>query len=226
LLGEVLGKIIGGAVTVISLALSGLLDIVTSCIWAVNSLKDAFVLTGIWIGETAAKIYIWFSETLPNAIKSAIRSVVGFYNAAADTVMRIVQSVRSALDAVWGYLVSLLSSVPDALLPESLERFRSSMLAAETATGRSPTAIDRFTASSTSPAAATRSMPATAEATSRMGEFTRFEAGRTGATNAKESSQSPVFTVNVQVDGETIARAVNNAEQSNAARAFSPLPVY
>jgi hypothetical protein len=43
---------------------------------------------------------------------------------------------------------------------------------------------------------------------------------------AKDKGLPPPFTVNVQVDGETIARAVNNAERSNAARAFSPVPVY
>jgi len=32
--------------------------------------------------------------------------------------------------------------------------------------------------------------------------------------------------VNVQVDGETVARAVNSAQQSSAARAFSPVPAY
>ena len=45
-------------------------------------------------------------------------------------------------------------------------------------------------------------------------------------SQAKERGQAPPFTVNVQVDGEIVARAVNNAQQGNASRAFSPVPAY
>ena len=43
---------------------------------------------------------------------------------------------------------------------------------------------------------------------------------------AKQRGETPPFVVNVQVDGETIARASNNAQQSLAARSFAPLPAY
>ncbi len=36
----------------------------------------------------------------------------------------------------------------------------------------------------------------------------------------------PPFTINVQVDGETIAKASHDAEKDSASRAFSPVPVY
>jgi len=34
------------------------------------------------------------------------------------------------------------------------------------------------------------------------------------------------MTFNLQVDGETIARASRNADEESASRAFSPIPVY
>lgn len=76
-LGEVLGTIIGGVVTVITLTFAGLLKVIEAVIWVVNAVKDAFAIAGTWIGETAAKIYLWFTETLPAAISSAIEGVVG-----------------------------------------------------------------------------------------------------------------------------------------------------
>ena len=76
-LGEFLGQVLGGVVTVITLAFAGLIKVVTAVIWVVNTVKDAFIAAGTWIGETAAKIYLWFTETLPNAISNAVATVVG-----------------------------------------------------------------------------------------------------------------------------------------------------
>jgi hypothetical protein len=71
-------------------------------------------------------------------------------------------------------------------------------------------------------------MPAAADSRARMGELAQLEANMMAYANsqAKERGQAPPFTVNVQVDGETVARAVNNAQQGNASRAFSPVPAY
>ena len=43
---------------------------------------------------------------------------------------------------------------------------------------------------------------------------------------AQRQGQAPPFTVNVQVDGETITRANHNANRDTAARSFSPVPAY
>jgi len=61
-----------------------------------------------------------------------------------------------------------------------------------------------------------------------MNEFAQLEANMMSYANsqARDKGQTPPFTVNVQVDGETVARAVNGAQQSSAARAFSPVPAY
>jgi len=42
---------------------------------------------------------------------------------------------------------------------------------------------------------------------------------------ARARGQTPL-EIHVQIDGETVARAVHNADQANASRAFSPVPAY
>ena len=43
---------------------------------------------------------------------------------------------------------------------------------------------------------------------------------------AQRQGQTPPFQVNVQVDGETVARASHDANRDAAARSFSPVPAY
>jgi hypothetical protein len=45
-------------------------------------------------------------------------------------------------------------------------------------------------------------------------------------SQAQRQGQQPPFTVNVQVDGETVARAAHNANRDSASRSFSPVPAY
>jgi hypothetical protein len=56
----------------------------------------------------------------------------------------------------------------------------------------------------------------------------RLEANLMSFANAraKERGQPPPFQINVQVDGETIARATHHASRDLAGRSFSPVPAY
>ena len=256
-LGEVLGTIIGGVVTVVTLALAGLLKVITAVIWVVNAVKDAFVIAGTWIGETAAKIYLWFTETLPAAISSAIEGVVGFFRAignffvgigrwfsdlfgsiaegiksffrpVVDFFVGVGRAIKSVFDAIGDFVIKLLRKIPDALLPESLERLKRSPLSTEVKTEDEFSAVQGTQSTAARSEAATSSMPAAADSTARMNEFAQLEANMMSYANsqARDKGQAPPFTVNVQVDGETVARAVNGAQQSSAARAFSPVPAY
>jgi TP901 family phage tail tape measure protein len=256
-LGEVLGKIVGAAVTVVALALAGLIQVVTAVIWVVNVVKDAFIAAGTWIGETAAKIYLWFTETLPAATNSAVESVVGFFTAigqffvgigrwfsdlfssiaegiksflrpVVDFFAGVGRAIRAVFDAIADFVIKLLRKIPDALLPASLERLKRQPLSTEVRTEDEFAAVGRTQDTAARAEAATSSMPAAADSRARMGELAQLEANMMAYANsqAKERGQAPPFTVNVQVDGETVARAVNNAQQGNASRAFSPVPAY
>jgi hypothetical protein len=46
------------------------------------------------------------------------------------------------------------------------------------------------------------------------------------SANIPASTPAPPVTVNLQVDGETLARAVHRADQDAATRSFSPVPAY
>ena len=69
---------------------------------------------------------------------------------------------------------------------------------------------------------------ARADATGRMDEFARLEQNMLAFANAQaqRQGQPPPFQINVQVDGETVARATHNANSDAAARSFSPVPAY
>ena len=243
--------------TVITLALGGLIKVLTAVIWVVNAVKDAFVAAGTWIGETAAKIYLWFTETLPNAISSAINTVVGFFRAIgqffvgigqwfrnlfgriADGITAFLQpvvdffrgvgrAIKAVFDGIRDFVIRLLRRIPDALLPESLERLSRQPLSTEVRTEDEFEAVGRTRATADRAEAATSAMPSRAEATGRMNELAQLEQNMMAFANAqaRERGQAPPFQINVQVDGETVARATHNANSDAAARSFSPVPAY
>ena len=263
-LGQFLGQVFGGIVTVITLALGGLIKVVTGVIHVVRVVKDAFVAAGTWIGETAAKIYLWFTETLPNAISSAIGTVAGFFRAIGqffvgigrwfrglfDSIARgimsflqpvvdffrgVARAIKRVFDRIRDFVIRLLRRIPDELLPASLERLKRTPLSTEVRTEddfeavrRTEVTAARSEAATSSMPAATSSMPAATDARGRMDELARLEANLMAFANARarERGQPPPFTVNVQVDGEAIARATHNASTDLASRSFSPVPVY
>jgi len=68
--------------------------------------------------------------------------------------------------------------------------------------------------------------PAAADSAGRASEFAQLEANMMAFANsqAQRQGQAPPFQINVQVDGETVARASHGANRDAAARAFSPVP--
>jgi TP901 family phage tail tape measure protein len=256
-LGEFLGQVLGGVVTVITLAFAGLIKVVTAVIWVVNTVKDAFIAAGTWIGETAAKIYLWFTETLPNAISNAIATVVGFFRAigqffvgigrwfmglfrsiadgikgflspVVDFFRGVGRAIKAVFDAIADFVIKLLRKIPDALLPASLERLKRSPLSTEVRTEDSFAAIGGTESTAARSEAATSAMPAAADAAGRTNEFAQLEANMMAFANAQaqRQGQAPPFQINVQVDGETIARANHRADRDVATRSFSPVPAY
>jgi len=219
--------------------------------------KDAFVAAGTWIGETAAKIYLWFTDTLPNAIAGAVESIgnffrgigqffvgiwrwfTGIFQSIADGIMSFLQpvvdffrgvgrAIQSVFDAIKDMVIRILREIPDALLPESLERLSRQPLSTEIRSEDSFSAVGNTQDTARRAEAATSAMPSVAGTTTRMNELAQLEANlqRFANDRARERKQVPPFQLHVQVDGETIARATHNANQDNASRAFTPVPTY
>jgi hypothetical protein len=68
-------------------------------------------------------------------------------------------------------------------------------------------------------------MPAAAAASGEADRAAAVEAALARATPGRPAAEQPI-TVNVQVDGETVARAAAHASRDVAGRSFSPVPVY
>ncbi|MGN6109989.1 MAG: phage tail tape measure protein, partial [Kofleriaceae bacterium] len=255
--GEVLGKIVGGAVTVLALALAGLIKTITAVLWVVGVMKDAFVAFGTAVAEVALGIWTWFTETLPNAFSSALQTVVSFFTgigeyfvgigrwfaelfgAIGDAIKSFLQpvidffvgvgrAIKKVFDFIADLAIRILRKIPDILLPASLEKVKRMPLSSEVKQQDEFAAISNTQATASSAAAASSPAPAAADAQARMGAMTQLEANLMAYANeqAKLRGQAPPFQINVQVDGETIARAVHNTQQANATRSFSPVPSY
>jgi TP901 family phage tail tape measure protein len=251
--GEVLGKIVGGAVTVVSLALGGLIKTLA---WLVN----AIVAVGTWLGETAAKIVLWFSEDLPAALRSAWDTITGFFAGVGDFFSEvgrwfldlfrsiadgikaffqpvvdfftgIVDAIRSALQYLEDTLIELVRMIPDWLLPAGLAEWQASLrtsgeIAGEKARASIQPIVDRYKVEHSAELGA---MPAAASEGS-MAAFRELQIAMLAlmddAQQRSAAQPQPPIAVSLQVDGETIARAVQRADRDAAGRAFAPVATY
>ena len=148
--GEVLAKVVGGAITVVVLALSGLMKVLNAVVWVVTKVKDAFVYVGTLIGETAAKIYLWFTEDIPRALRTAWAWIKGVFvgignffagigrwfasiwQGIADGVRSflrpiveffqgIVDGIRNMMDRMTAYVGKLAAKIPARFRPAYMD---------------------------------------------------------------------------------------------------------
>ncbi len=249
-LGEFLGKVLGGIVTFIALAVAGLVEVVAAAVDVVTALKDAFITAGTWIGETAAKIYLWFTETLPNAISSAVETIAGFFGAVGaffaaigkwftgifeaivdgikEFARKVVEFFDGILKAIQRAHEALVDFVADSFFPDSpVEQLRQRGDVRVFDSQAELEAYQRSMESSSRATAATSATPAAAEAGARSEDLSKLQASLTAfAQSQPRRPDPPPFTINVQVDGETIARATHQANSDASARSFSPVPAY
>jgi len=249
--GEVLGRVFGGAVTVITLAFSGLIDVLAEAIRMVDQVKVAFSQAGTWIGETAAKIYLWFLDVLPGVLSRAVDIITGFFRALGaffvgiwrwfsglfqqlaqgiisflQPVVEFFEGVASAIKRVFNQirdtLIRLLREVPDELLPSHLERMKRMPLSSEMESSDEPVT----SSGALSRVGSLSAMPSVADTKARMDELAHLEdAIKSQRPEPIQNSSNPL-QINLQVDGETIASAMHNAQRDDASRSFSPVPVY
>lgn len=248
-LGEFLGKVLGGIVTVITLALAGLIALVSDAIDDVTALKDAFVAAGTRIGETAAKITLWFMDTMPGAIAAAVATIGGFFGAIGEFLRgigqwftdvfdgivegirefarKVVEFFEGIFKAIQAAHEALVDFTADAFFPDSpVEQLKSRGDVRVIESREDLEALQR-TMSHRTGSAASPATPAVAEAGARAADLAQLQASLLGyAAGSNDRGTPPPFTINVQVDGETIARAAHKANADAAARSFSPVPSY
>lgn len=248
--GEVIGAVLGGIVTFIGLVIGGLLKVTNFVLRVIAIVRDIFVATGTTIGEGLAALVWWFTEEFPDALSyawgrvtnffskiSSFFSAVGrwftgvfasitgaiqrFWGRIVGFFSKIQQAIRSVVDSILNAALGLLRKIPDALLPASLERLKHQSLSATVRSEREPDVdqpINQIPA-------ALSVMPSAAETNSRTNELAMMTSMLAAVVDSKERGDQNV-NINLEVDGETIARASHKASRDAAGRAFSPVPVY
>ena len=205
--------------------------------WFIEALPNAVlrgvgfvhsVLDGLreWLGATASW-FVGLFQQIAAGIQATLSPVQAFFTG-------VVSAVRSAFEGLQAFVLRTLRSIPDAVLPESLVEFKqSASVRLETAAAVPPAGALLTASPANMPTAdfgqraTTPALPAVADATARRETFAQLESNMTRWATDQGASvrQSPVH-INVQVDGETIARATHESNRDAAARSFSPLPVY
>lgn len=130
----------------------------------------------------------------------------------------LAASIRGAFQSLTDGVIGLLRRVPTRFLPPEYAWLARQPLSTEV-----QQQLTLAPASAPSTDSALSSMPARAEAVSRSSELAQLQASF--VPNPTTNAPQPI-TVNVQVDGETIARAAHNARRDSESRAFSPVPAY
>ena len=208
----------------------------------VRAVIQAFVWLGEFIGETAAKIYLFFTETIPRVFKTVVTAVRAFFQPIVDFITGVVDSIRDVLDRVIAFIGRLVAKIPSRFRPAFLDsvveagdaaQARIAERAAKTAGPAIQAAVPIAAAEAGGvlpggalglPGAGT-AMPAVSEVRAR-GQISDAEIDAIVSKGVALSEGRPVqANVTLNVDGETLARASARAERSTAARSFVPVPV-
>jgi TP901 family phage tail tape measure protein len=197
-LGRVIGVVLGGAVTIVTWLLNALVRTIHLVLVAVNAVKLVFGGAADFITALGRAIVWFFAEALPNAL-----------GAAKDAIASALGKLGEGAAAVFGFGPSGPPS------------------AAGEGDSASPLAAASSRLAQASARVATAPMPAAAAEESDNARTTSLEQAL-AAASARPSSRDgdQPITVNVQVDGETLARASARASRDVASRSFAPVPVY
>ena len=201
LLGRIIGWTIGAAITGVIGLLTRAVQVVTFVVKALTVLKNAFREVGDFVSALGDALVWFFTEVLPNALASAGHAI--------------------------GSALGKLGDVGAALFGLGPEDAPSAAGGAPPSGRAVQLPSARVAASSALVRAAAAASPATAAAAQEGDDAARLQSLVAAAqSRSTGSSASAPVTVNVQVDGETLARAQANASRDLAGRSYSPVPAY
>jgi TP901 family phage tail tape measure protein len=195
-IGHIIGVVLGGAVSLVISLFADLVHTVAGVLRVVRVLRDFFSGVADFVTALGQAIVWFFTEALPNAL-----------GAAKDAIAGALGKLGEGAAAIFGF-----GPEPPGL-PGGGESASRPLAAASS---RLAAASARVTSSP---------MPAAAAASGEADRAAAVEAALARATPARPAPEQPI-TVNVQVDGETVARAAAHASRDVAGRSFSPVPVY
>jgi TP901 family phage tail tape measure protein len=244
-LGQVIGVVAGNLVVILAGALSVITTALTGVIAVVRAVIQAFTWLGRYLGETAAKIYLLFTETIPHAVKTVVGAIRTFFQPLLDFITGIVDGIHSALDRVISFVGRLVAKIPARFRPAFLDSIVDAGEAAEqsiaeraaraaapalraSAVAGPGSAPPGLGVPATGPLPAflgplSSAAPAVAELRGRQ-QISDAEIDAIIARGVAASDARPVqANISLQVDGETLARASARATRNAAARAFLPV---
>ena len=189
--------IVSAAIEIVMSVFSGLADVITGVV---------FIIGGIFTGSWAD---IWTGMKLV---------AFGVVDAIIGVVLELAGAIAGVVDAITGLFGE------GTRWQQGIRDFRSS-LRADMAEGMGvqdlsftrPTRPGATAPTSSPPTSATSSMPAVAAMT---------PAAPASFRATPPPAPAPPITVNLQVDGATLATVVHRADRDAATRGFSPVPTY
>jgi hypothetical protein len=253
-LGAVLGRVFVFMLGVAANMLADFLDMVAFGIHVIMALAEAFETVDRWIDEAEAKVADWFSAVVA-AAAAAISVVARFFQPVLDALsdigsriwavlVRAVEGLKAFLQPVWDFfsgvgdkvmesltklkdfVIGIIRQIPAALLPSELAPFAAMSLSTEVKASTAGAAANTD-ATAARAAAASSAMPAAADASARADDAAVLKAALAAATAVSAAQAAgPPQVITLQVDGETLARVVNDANKGSAGRSFAPVPSY
>ncbi|MFI5298045.1 MAG: hypothetical protein ACHREM_08100 [Polyangiales bacterium] len=193
---QVLAAIASAVVGVVTSLFSGLADVITGVV---------FIIGGIVDGDWKA---VWTGMKL---------IVFGVIDAIIGVVLELVGAIGGAVDAMAG-MVGQSTDIQKAVrdYKDSVHRDLATTFNVESQVF-TPIAVTPTTTATPS-RGATATMPAAAAAVATIAPVYIGPEPRVATL--------PPTIINLQVDGQTVARAVHKADSDSAARSFSPVPAY
>ncbi|MER2566421.1 MAG: hypothetical protein ABTQ32_37210 [Myxococcaceae bacterium] len=228
-------EVLGATIDELGVALLELFQALTG--GAAGLPSDEYRGFGELVGSALAGIVRWtaaalsvtasFFTSLAKGATAVVQVFSAVFNHLYDSFVTVrsfltalAESIRSAFASLSDGVIGLLRRVPTRFLPAEYQWLARQPLSTEV----QQQLTLAMPSSAPSPDLASSPMPARTEAASRSAELAQLQASFSSAPAVPGPSQP--ITVNVQVDGETIARAGIAAQRDSAGRAFSPLPAF
>ena len=207
-LGTVIGYVAAGIAGAIGVMVSFVVNRLAVIIAAFRSVVGFIggvvdILGGLVTGNWA-QVWVGFKKVVLNTINFLAQLLLGF----VETIAGVIDTIAGVFGADLGgadAIRSLRQDIERGLL-EGVDEVTAGVTVAPA--GSTLTALDAATSTMPAVAAMTPAVPASFP--------------MTPAT----PPASPPITVNLQVDGTTLATAVHRADRDTATRSFSPVPAY
>lgn len=252
--GEVIGWVASTAITILGFAIKGVIEVISFLVRGVRMFIEHLVLmknTAVYAGS---KIAAFFTETIPEAFNAALgwitekiagframitSFVVGlrelwqqivaniktFFQPVVSFFNGLVEKVKSIWNGILAFVIDLIRKIPDAFLPESLEKLKGIQVQADVqGPPVPPVAQSRTEETRMAAALASGARPAVAAAGAVAGASPAPISGeQIGSAVAQALAQGDNRTIKVQlqVGEDTLAEVTARANQGNADRSFS-----